>query len=80
MGGGFLTCCPKDNFVGHGRREVGQKGVEEVFFHPFDRPVWKNHNFDEKSPFCQGVDPGNGDFSTFWRGKGYLRAWVGEAN
>ena len=44
------------------------KGIEEVFVPPFDRPVWKNHHFYERSPFCQGFDPGNGDFSTFWRG------------
>ena len=37
-----------------GRREVGQKGVEAVFFHPFDRSVWKNYHFYEKSPFCRG--------------------------
>ena len=55
MGGEFLSCCPKDNFVGHGRREVGKKLVKGVFFHPFDRPVWKTYNFYEKSPFCNGV-------------------------
>ena len=67
MGGEFLSCCPKDNFVGHGRREVGKKLVKRVFFHPFDRSVWKTYNFYEKSPFCHGVDPGRHDFSPFCR-------------
>ena len=44
-----------------------QKLVKRVFFHPFDRSVWKNHKFYEKSPFCHGVDPGNVDFSPFCR-------------
>ena len=68
MGGEFLSLCPKDNFVGHGRREVGKKLVKRVFFHPFDRSVWKTYNFYEKSPFCHGVDPGRHNFSPFCRG------------
>ena len=67
MGGEFLSYCPKDNFVGHGRREVGKKLVKRVFFHPFDRLMWKTYNFYEKSPFCYGVDPGRHDFSPFCR-------------
>ena len=75
MGGEFLSCCPKDKFVGHGRREVGKKMVKRVFFHPFDRPVWKTYNFYEKSPFCNGGDPGKHNFSPFCREKCYLMSW-----
>ena len=51
------------------RPTVGKKLVKRVMFHPFDRSVWKKHNFYEKSPFCHGVDLGKDGFSPFCREK-----------